>query len=212
MGVEYAHGLFVADLAWRPTWAHVERLHEVLVRWKLARQRPELRDLDNDGEPIDEATAAADLPANLRLAYDGAQGEPVVAVMGPSQYGYTDAAMRYLQGITVTLGVDFRILACETYPVEVDVPPIEGDDFVEVDEFSDDAGFSRYPATWATTAPTTKVRGRFSGVWRAALILDCGKDLPTLAEECDRPLPARAFVAELEAALGTRLIEQGWIH
>ncbi|MBL8620823.1 MAG: hypothetical protein JNK64_05950 [Myxococcales bacterium] len=211
MGVEYKHGLFVADLAWRPTAAHVARVHDVLTRWRLVAGPPALRDLGEDGGPIDAAALAAELPANLRLTYDGAAGAPVVALMGPSQYGYTDPAMRYLQGVAVTLGVDLRLLSCETYPVEVEVPAIDGDAFLELDEYADDEGHPLYRATWATSPPSTRVRGRFAGVWRSAVIIDCGKDLPTLAEGCDAPLPAAGFRDDLEAALGTALIEQGWI-
>jgi hypothetical protein len=54
---------------------------------------------------------------------------------------------------------------------------------------------------------------------RSGLILDCGKDLPSLADEASetpgentKPLPARAFVADLEKAFGTKLEEQGWIY
>jgi len=212
MGVEYAHGLFVDDLGWRPTWAHVERVHEVLVRWRLAAERPSLSDLGEDGGPLDEATALAQLPANLRLSYPGAHGAAVVAVMGPSQYGYTDPARRYLQGIDLTFGVDLRLLACETYPVAVEVPAIDDDAFLDLDEHADDAGFPLYRASWAASPPTTRVKGSFRGVFRSAIILDCGKDLPTLAEECVHPLPAADFRQQLEAALGTSLVEQGWIH
>jgi hypothetical protein len=210
MGIEYKHGLFVVDLMWRPTWAHVESLHEVLVRWKLTRQRSLLCDIDEGGMPIEEAAAVARLPLNLRIDYDQCSGEPVVAVMGPSQYGLA-ASDRYLQGIAVVLGVDFKVLQCETYPVVIEVPPIDDDDWVEADEYADPGGMTLYRGSWAATPPTTKVTGTFSGVWRSGVILDCGKDLPTLSEECRHPLPAQAFRAELEEALGTRLIEQGWI-
>ncbi|MGN6111090.1 MAG: hypothetical protein ACTHU0_38690 [Kofleriaceae bacterium] len=54
---------------------------------------------------------------------------------------------------------------------------------------------------------------------RSGLILDCGKDLPSIAEEATetpgentKPLPAKAFVADLEQAFGTKLVEQGWIY
>lgn len=54
---------------------------------------------------------------------------------------------------------------------------------------------------------------------RSGLILDCGKDLPAIAEEASetpgegsRPLPNREFVAALENAFGTTLVEQGWIY
>lgn len=210
MGVEYKHGLFVVDLAWRPTAAHIARVHDVLARWQVVAAPPALHDLGEDGGPIDAAALAAQLPANLRLTYDGVGGAPVVALMGPSQYGYADPAQRYLQGLSVTLGVDLRLLTCETYPVEVEIPAIDADAFLELDDHADDAGHALYRATWAASPPTTRVRGRFAGVWRSAVIIDCGKDLPTLAEECDRPLPAAGFRVALEAALGTALIEQGW--
>lgn len=209
MGVEYAHGLFVLDLMWRPEWRHVVRLTEVLTRWKLARNPPALWDTDEERR-IDELAAAAGMPANLRIDYKGPDGAHVEGLMGPSQYALA-ADRRYLQSVTATFGVDFHVLSCESYPVVIEVPPIENDAFVELDEESEADGAWRYRVGWTASPPTTAVKGCFSGVWRAALVIDCGKDLPEIAIS-EEPLPASRFCPEVEEALETAVVEQGWIH
>jgi hypothetical protein len=55
----------------------------------------------------------------------------------------------------------------------------------------------------------TRSNTPFPGVWRSGITIDCGKDVPEIADT--RPLPS-ALVRELEQALGTTLVEQGWFY
>lgn len=208
MGVEYAHGLFVADLSWRAQPEHVKKIEAVLRRWKLVADGPPALHVTDD-ESIDELGDA--LPPNLRATYDGGSGEAIATVLGPSFIRVPDD-QRYLAQVIVVLGVDFRVLCAESAEIEIDEAP--RDDGEPIDEceafFILDA--RSFPASWAAIPPQTTASGAFSGVFRSGILLDCGKDMPEIGEECDAPLPCTAFRDELEAALGTTLVEQGWIH
>jgi hypothetical protein len=69
-----------------------------------------------------------------------------------------------------------------------------------------------YPASWSTTPQrTSHPSGESGGVWWSAILIDCHKSVPALSLG-PRRLPDRVFVAALEQALGTRLIETGWLH
>jgi len=50
----------------------------------------------------------------------------------------------------------------------------------------------------------------FRGYWRTALVIDCGKDLPEDPDE-DFKIPNKAFISDVEAALGCKVIEIGAI-
>jgi hypothetical protein len=207
------HGLFVADLAWRPAYEHVEKVHAVLEKWNLANGR----ELYVSGEPVTEASIKRAMPDNLHAAYEGAEGAAVVAVMGESQYGLGEDT-RYLQSVSVVLGVDIKVLRAESFDFAITKPAMEGKKKLELDDFYDEVGsHAVFRATWNTALPklgTPKRHGvmDFSGMWRSGIVLDCGKDLPEIAEEQDRPLPATAFHADLEQAFGTKLVECGWIY
>src|SRR5262245_9655043 len=213
MGVEYAHGLFVVELSWKPTWAHVGKIHDVMMAWKLATKKPGYVEL-GDAKPkkLKEAAVAKAMPANLRLDYGEVRGAPVESLFGESQYDI-DTDDRYIQDVCVVLGVNFQVLSAETYDIAVKTPPKNGKTEVTSDPFVSSArGSQQYPATWTTTPPTTtRPPGKFTGVWRSGVILDCGKDLSMISEEFD-PLPATKFRSALEKAFGTPLVEQGWIY
>ena len=79
-----------------------------------------------------------------------------------------------------------------------------------------------YPAEAATTPPVVRITaGRpsdaklipkgFTGVWRAALLLDCGKDLPAFAGKSNTT-PNRDFKAKVETALGAEVSQMGYFY
>lgn len=82
MGLEYAHGIFVADLMWRPAWRHVEAVNSVLERAGMIRETV----LAPRGE----------LPANLALAYAEITGPRVEEIVGPSRYIGVSRRDRYI--------------------------------------------------------------------------------------------------------------------
>ena len=213
MGVEYAHGLFVPDLDWRPTWGHVGAVHEVFAKWKLAtaRQKVSLHEIGNAGTiAIDAKRAAKAMPANLISMYGEIKGGRAVELVGASRYAIKDS-QRYISSIMVVLGVDFKLVSNDSFEVEVTTPAKNGKVPVEIE---DDlvTGQPVFRASWTTKPPNTRrPRGStFSGVWRSGIIIDCGKDLPAIDE--GEPLPAKGFRAGLEKALGTKLVEVGWYH
>lgn len=201
MGVEYTHGIFVADLDWRPTWKHVEAVRAVLKRWQFDDEVS----YRADGVEIDER-AAKEMPNGLRVIAAGPVGNAATRLMGPSQSRTADAA-RNVCSAELHLGSDLKITQVEGAEVDVTSPPFENGMAIEVDE-DFEYPFVRYRASWSATPPTTS--GENGSVWRCGVILDCGKDIPAIAEPMD-PLPS-SFVRELEAALSTELVEIGWLH
>jgi hypothetical protein len=190
MGVEYAHGIFVADLMWRPTWHQVQAISGVLQDAGFRRETPL--------EPIRE------LPANLTIVHAGIEGPRVSAIVGPSHYDDLDEDDRYIQSVVVVFGVDFKQVLSEEYGGDVLVLP-------DVPDADVDCGARMqlvYPATWEATLPKARRPGLF---WRSGIIIDCGKDVPAIADE-DRRLVDRGLIARFERAFETPLVELGWIY
>jgi hypothetical protein len=52
---------------------------------------------------------------------------------------------------------------------------------------------------------------QFSGVWRAALELDSGKDLPTFCEH-EHEVPGKVFFGQLAKAFGTPRHHVGFLY
>lgn len=212
MGGAYTHGLFVADLDWRPTWGHVRGLHEVLERWGFARQpQPFYAVTRDDMEEIDEKDASR-MPANLMVAYDGLAGAAVDRLLGPSAYDDVSPEDRAIAAVLIHLGVDFKVVRVEGFAPEILAPPMTGETPVAPLSEPNPAlpEHLLYPATWTTTPPRTATPDGTGGVWRSAILIDCDHDIPAIGETGD-VIPARTFVAELEQALGTALVELGWM-
>ena len=211
MGVEYTHGIYVEDLDWRPTWQHVEAVRAVLGKWGFVPMDPELYVLGDGAEEIDEDSVRGELPDNLMALYDGIDGEAVTRIMGKSAFADLADEDRYIQSVTVIFGVDYKVLISETLDAEIIEPPRTDD--VAIEKADARESYSHFafvfPSTWATTPPRTKSATEFSGVWRCGIAIDCGKDMPEIADT--RPLPC-TLVRELEQALGTKLVEQGWVY
>ena len=145
------------------------------------------------------------------VLFDGLDGESVTRVMGASAYDDLADEDRYIQSVMVIFGSDYKVLISETLDAEVIEPPKNGDVTIERAESRESySHFAHvYPATWTTTPPRTQAATEFSGVWRCGITIDCGKDVPAIADT--RPLPC-TLVRELETALGTKLVEQGWFY
>lgn len=215
MGVEYSHGLFVLDLMFRPTWDHVVAVEAAMKKWKFVGK--DLYDLaEGFAQQLERKAAKAALPANLMVDYGELEGKPVAALMGESSQGVATKE-RSLSIAMGFFGVDFKVMTWnETFEVELTTPP--KDDGEEIEDYDEDSvpHHHSYPSTWKTKPPKTKVlQGTasdraFKGVWRTGIILDCGQDLPMLAED-NAPLPG-GFRAALEQTLGTKLVEVGWYY
>jgi hypothetical protein len=204
MGVEYTHGIFVADLSWRPKLEHVAAVHAVLKAWKLASAKLGYWNLETD-EKLAKPKA---LPPNALIKFGNVEGKPVEAALGASMYDL-DAEGRYCE-VALILGVDYRVISAESYEVRVRTPPKNGAKPVERSYVTGVSG-ATYVAKWTTTPPKTKAPGAFPGVWRSGVILDCGKDVPQGCEDEGFAATAKLHT-DLEKALGTKLVEQGWIY
>jgi hypothetical protein len=191
MGVEYAHGIFVADLMWRPTWPQVRAVSDVLHSAGFRRKT--------------RLEVLRDVPANLTIVHAGIEGPRVREIVGPSHYEGIADTDRYIQDAVAVFGVDLKKPLTEEYGGDVIAtpgpPPDDPPDCGAKMQFV-------YPATWETPLPRMRRPGLF---WRSGIVIDCGKDVPAIADD-DRRLPNRALLRQLEAAFETSLIELGWIY
>ncbi len=220
MGVEYRHFLVAGDSARLPQSDTLTRVDAVLRKWGLVAGEPGAYDLSGGKQVALQAVPNGSPGPGVLVQYPTVEGEPVSAVLGPSAYEEVGPSERYLERISVVVGSDFRVhWSSESVCFSVAEPAYESGRAVE--PYSEDAGTylyaEAYPAGPATTPPDVFIEREsdddvtwqdYSGVWRGAVVLDCGKDLPGFAERADT-LPCREFVAELEEALRSPLYEVG---
>ncbi len=213
MGVEYTHGLFVEDTKWRPTWRNVDQIDAVLRRWGFVRAEPAYYALvDENADEINEIEARS-LPANLLVRYGTLKGKRARALMGASMYPKLADKNRYIGSTSLHLGSDYKVLQVEGEEVEVRSPAKTRSEPVDPVYFHSGlpSAMIVYPASWTSTRPRTDGPKSFDRVWRCAVLLECDKDVPAIAEDAGK-LPARDFVRELAKAFGTKLVELGWFH
>ncbi|VTS01372.1 unnamed protein product [Gemmata massiliana] len=224
MGVEYAHYLLARDPNWIGSVDVARRVRSMLDRRGLASGEPELFGLEGGRRRKLRGRLATSkaLPANLLVRYPHVNGGRAVAeVVGPSYYAAVGEDERYFQGISVVVGTDFRVGPCsESLSIEViRLPTRAGRDVIPYSKGSclwefDDS----YPADESALPPATRIEAHgelpagFTGVWRAGLMLDCGKDLPRIDDFGFGLRLSDRFAAELADAFGTHLVEVGRVH
>jgi hypothetical protein len=224
MGVEYAHYLLVRDAGRFGDIEVARRVHAVLAKWQLVGGEPELFSLKGGQEQKlkGRLTTLKRPPTNLLVRYPHVDGGPAVAeVIGPSFYQEADDEWRYFQHISTIVGTDFRIGPnSDALYIQVTRPPtLDGDDIASYPDGSclwefDDS----YPADRSTFIPVTRIESRgqipvgFTGVWRAGVMLDCGKDLPRFDQHGFGVRVHEQFRTDLEAAFGTQLVEVGRVY
>ena len=223
MGVEYAHYLLVRDLRWSGGVEVVPRIHAVLDRRHLVSGEPQLFALEGGRKRKLRgrwATLKAPLP-NLLIVYPHVDGRAVAEVMGPSYYDSVEDDWRYLQRISLVVGTDFRIGPCsESLYVEVVRPPLrEGREVAPYAQGSHLWEFDEsFPADDSVLPPEARIEAKrkppagFTGVWRAGVMLDCGKDLPRIDGHGFGLRVNEGFAAEFEAAFRTELIQVGRVY
>ncbi|MEO8395238.1 MAG: hypothetical protein ABI700_19730 [Chloroflexota bacterium] len=177
----------------------------------------------------------------IAAVYPFQSGAEIAKILGASVYSEISDNERYLQEIVLIVGRDIRIhptsegIFCtvlEAPRLDAPLEPYPNLDYEgEYDNPYENASEFAHGLAWYDRAfpcppeailPKVKVSisssenrhlegGIFRGYWRAALILDCGKDLPAFIEnECK--LPNRVFMETISAAFGTPLLEVGEIY
>ena len=217
MGIDYEFHLLVADLSWRPSAAAAQRVVDVLIEYFLIRTDPRILTPTGPRRRLEPAAnqdlrSDAALPDNCVLAWptDDTLATAVTHVFGPNE---ADSGIgpdeRYLDGIALTLGSDFRLVSAMTYEQydtwpddedgwDGDVFPASFDDPVPAVEFQ-------------VCAAPPPVPPDFTGLWRSGIRFDLGRDQPAFLQSTSR-LPCREFVAAISSAFGTSLAEIGWAY
>lgn len=224
MGVEYTHSLLVRDPGWFGDIEAARLVHAVLEKWRLVGGEPELFALDGGRRRKlrNRLLTIKQPPANLLVRYPHVSDGPAVAeVIGLSYYPDVGDDERYFHRVSIVIGTDFRVGPdSESLYIEVTRPPTQdGDDVPPYPEGSCQWEFDdSYPADSGTLPPVTRIETRgklprgFTGVWRAGVVLDCGKDLPRIDGQGFGVRVNERFRADLEAAFGTKLIEVGRVY
>jgi hypothetical protein len=225
MGVEYRHFLVPANPKWLPQVDTLLRVDAVLRKWSLVAREPIVFKL-KDGRKRNIPT----IPVNsfgldLAVEYSMIEGRAVRAIFGPSFYPNIQDGERYIQKISVLVGLDYRIhSSSEAFYFKVTETP--DNDGIPVKPYSHDDGLylcgEVFRATALTRPPNIEIHvdekctgnvawKGYKGYWRAALILDCGKDLPGFIEGL-QALPSQGFIEDVSAAFGTKVYEIGEVY
>jgi hypothetical protein len=164
--------------------------------------------------------------AGLALVYPKIEGPAIERIFGPSHYPSVSAEERYLYRISLIVGDDFRIHSgcMDLNFAEVIEPATRNGAAVEPYSYRVPAGIygEAYPADASTRPPTVSMQIEpgldqhvgwhgYAGFFRAALILDCNKDLPKFVDG-KHLLPTRDFVAAVSDAFGSPVIEFGLLE
>ncbi|MFO0585076.1 MAG: hypothetical protein U0229_22595 [Anaeromyxobacter sp.] len=220
MGVEYQHTLAVDDLAWRPSADTASRVEKALRTWGLIGSLEKVVDLTT-GNALSPALPA-DPGRGVGLAFTGVEGPAVAKLAGASAYGAAPEE-RYLMRTIVALGSDLRVpTGREELYHAVKAAPRAGDREVAVVKTALPHPFASlfgvaFPSEGMTQPPVVAIQvsdhcrlawKHWSGLWRAAVVLDFGKDLPAFAEG-RRVLPEASFTKALSEAFRGPLIEWG---
>jgi len=222
MGVEYRHFLVVNDPDWRPRVDTVSRVEQVLRTWGLATRLEKAVDLTAGLNEELTGESIANVPdGGIAYVYQGVQGAAVAKIAGPSEYGVGDDE-RYTMRTTLVVGNDYRIQwSSESIYFELTSPPTEDGVPIEAtDEEPFDILFDEsFSSEQATSPPVVTIHveehaqanvgwDAYQGFWRAAVVIDFGKDLPAFSET-RHELPERTFVSAVSEAFRGPIVEVG---
>jgi len=223
MGIGYRHFLAVDDPAWRPQADTIDRVEAVLRAWSLANGPATVVELSPKAQAALPETGS--MP-DLALSWRDMEGPAVAALAGASAYGDIDPAERYLMEITLIAGNDYRVQwSPDGFYFKLVAPPRLDGVPVRAHEDNDAKGTlyaESFPFKEGASAPVVQIQVEdhakphlawetCSGFWRAALVLDFGKDLPAFTESV-HCLPARDFVAAVGEALRGPIVEIGELY
>jgi hypothetical protein len=226
MGVEYMHYLLPKDPTFIPSANVFTKIDKVLAKWNLKTSIPEIYDLTNGEKKIlEQPLDTIQLGHGIAVKYPWIEGEVVSKILGESYYKMSDKE-RYIQDIIFIAGTDFRLqVDNESRYVEVIDYPIDNNVAVQPYENLTSFPFQEvYTCSANATPPKLKIspesyseinREVFNGFWRMALVIDCGKDLPSFFKSKYYEIykiKNHAFINDIEEALGTSISQVGEIY
>lgn len=225
MGVEYRHFLVVNDPGWLPREDTASRVEAVLREWGIVVDRRRVINLaDGRQTTMDLGARVGDAGHGVAILFAGTTGAAVQRVAGPSLYGAgVDDGSTMATHLIV--GTDYRVhWSSDGVWFEVTAAPLHGGEPYDSypDEESVDTLYDQ--SYWSegddlTSPPTVKAHvaehsaghvgwNNYAGVWRGAVVIEFGKDLPSFSDALHR-LPNREFVQALEGAFRADLAEVG---
>ncbi len=226
MTVEYAHYLFSEDPYWVAPRGTAARLYACLRKWNLI--------LEEEFECWDAVTGV-ELSRDLRAVEDGTNlfvrfstpdsPADVARVMGPSAYANEQEGIeneRYLAEIIVWLGTSHGIPVEQFFdiddaeeslePPEESLEPPDAQERTDLYEPSSPHAFHVEVDDASDDAPVMFDDKDTDGhPWKTVVRIDCSADFPAFAREAGC-LPNREFFEELQAAVGTPLVEKGVVY
>ena len=229
MGVEYKHFLIPATATFVPSKDSIKKIDEVLAKWNLKTGNPKVYNLTNgENTTVSEPLDSLDFGQGIAIEYMGIEGSQAAEIMGESYY--QDEASdedRYIQRFTFIVGLDYRIHpSSEELSLTVKKPPFEGaipiQPYCEYDEFLHYGLHAEsYHCSLSVTPPEVDIWVKdekriiggqnFSGYWRTAFVIDCGKDLPKLGDNL-YTIANKEFINDFENAFGAKIVEIGEIY
>ncbi len=229
MGVEYKHFLIPENPLFVPEKDVIIKVDEVLSKWNLKISNPKVYNLKNgENTIVTEPLESLDFGQGLAIEYSGIEGLAAGKIMGDSYYqDEVSDEDRYIQGFNFIVGLDYKIHpSSEELTLTVIKPPFEDSvaiqPYCEFDEFLHYSLHAEsYNCSLSATPPQVDIwvadkkriigEQNFSGYWRTAFIIDCGKDLPKLSEDLYK-IVNREFINDFENALGSKIIEIGEVY
>jgi hypothetical protein len=222
MGVEYRHFLVVADPDWLPQEDTIARVDRVLRDWRLAVAPVTVTELASGASISAERVGLSPPSSGVSVAYPAVAGGSVAALCGPSAYPSIGEAERYVERIVVVAGTDFRIhSSTEAACFTVTTPPIEEGRAVAPRSTPADGDLcdATYPGHPGVAPPEVDVEidpgaadalplDDYAGFWRGAVLIDCGKDVPSFTSGVLH-LPDKRFVEALSEAFRAPILEVG---
>lgn len=224
MGLEYTHYIFVDDLSYIGTPATAMALEAVLTKWGLVSGSPTMRSLDGGKAKKLRQSSLDKVPAdisNLLVEYPFTEADTIADIMGPSEYD--DVNSRYIQKLVLLVGSDYRVYnGQETASTTVTAPPQKNGKDVKPYKPNYDISYysDAYPADSETEPPKAELEPDlhewplpkgFCGIWRCAVILDCGKDLPAFMQKTNK-LPSTKFASDIRKAFGRKIVQIGHLY
>lgn len=208
MGVEYQHWIVVADPSFIPWPESAGRVHDVLTEWGLGGAL-ELYDLGSGGAALRGTLNGP--PANALLVYrDSVEGEVLEAIGAEVLDDSGDtAAGGYVARRLAVLSEELHVLGSSE---EIHIQVIQGSP-------TPTQGHRKglWESHWAPKDALLRVRARsahplpFTGLFRAAVILDFGKSIPAVALMDERKLDPD-FVEAIAKSLGAPVVEFGFFY